>query len=176
MSQDLPQRIIDFFDQNKDRLIENIKKAELAFLETIGFENGLNLEKDTSAPMGLFGKDTTESDYRPIEDPGTIIEVKHIRQINESEKRCYNESAIKDSFGQIMEQAICKKVNRAILVIIDAGRGSKMIWDTNELTFLSLFQRNPIGINLTVIRVIVDENEKQVTCSLYEAGEASTEP
>ena len=102
----------------------------------------------------LFGYGEIKTDYY-CENEDCIIEIKYIRNKNEYE--------IKNGLSQIIEQALCMKeigtVKNAILLIIDAGRASKKLWntDTNEGKFISMFQKNPFNINLIVLRIRIVE-------------------
>ena len=148
----LESEIVNFFKKNEDKLKTNLHQNEEPLLNSLDFEKALNLKKDSPSGNDLFGYGSLKSDYRP--DKNTIIEVKYIRKTHSS----HNECDVKNALSQIIEQAICKNANKAILLIIDAGRARGRKWNAIEGKFISMFQQNSFHVVLSVVRIRVDTN------------------
>lgn len=156
MNTELERKIVKFFRNNEKMLKKYLNQNEEPLFSSLDFENGLNLKKDSTSGNALFGYGSLKSDYRPEYDEDIIIEVKYIRISNNKSGTQYNECDIKNALSQIIEQAVCKKVNKAILVIIDTGRASDREWNAIERKFISMFQKNPFYITLSVVRIRVN--------------------
>ena len=155
----LEREIVNFFKNNENILKKNLHQNEEPLLNSLNLENALNLKKDSPSGNALFGYGSLKSDYRPKDDDEEIIiEVKYIRISNNKSGTQYNECDIKNAMSQIIEQAVCKKVNKAILVIIDTGRARDREWNVIEGEFRSMFQQNPFHITLSVVRIRVNSN------------------
>ena len=159
---DLISKIIRFFETKRNDLKTYLDYNETDFLENIMFAECCDLYKDSPSESALFGYNSLRADYRPNGNSDIVIEVKYIR-IKQTEKgNQYNECEIKNALSQIIEQAICKTVKNAILVIIDAGRAREREWNDTERKFISMFQQNPFNINLKVVRIRILKNGKEI--------------
>jgi len=145
--------IAQFFE--KSNLLTNLGKKEPELLEAINFLESqpelarIGRSKKKRSKCALFGFGSVKTDYRC---GNTVIEVKYTRNNNECD--------IKNGLSQVIEQAVCYEVSQAILLVIDAGRASHRKWNAVEGKFISMFQQNPFGIKLRVVRIIV--NKKKV--------------
>jgi len=151
-------KIVDHFEAKKDHLKGNLDCNETDLLKKLRFEKCCGLQKDTPNESGLFGYGSLKADYRSNGDSDIIIEVKYIRNSNGQ----HNECDIKNGLSQIIEQAVCKNVKHAILLIIDAGRARNRGWNDIERKFISMFQQNPFNINLKVIRIRILEDGEEI--------------
>jgi len=155
-TQELYQLIQEYFSSKFDEIIAKQYEREPNFLKSIGFASGLKLKEDKQSIGALFGYNSTKSDFRPVDEDNVIIEVKRIglltKEKNQDKKRD-NESDVKNGLAQIIEQAIFKKAEIAILVIIDAGNASGDPLNETENKYIGMFQANPFNIQLTVIRI-----------------------
>ncbi len=148
----LLQKIVQLFNDKKGKLKNNLNKGENALLKSLEFKKCCSLKEDSSSEGALFGYGSLKSDYKPKDDGNNlIIEVKYIRKTDSS--HTHNEYDIKNALSQIIEQAVCKKVENAILLIIDAGRACNRPWNAIEGKFISMFQQNPFKIKLIVLRI-----------------------
>ncbi|MGA9108719.1 MAG: hypothetical protein WB290_00335 [Smithella sp.] len=155
----LISRIVSFFTEKKNDLKNNRDEGENDLLDTLKFAEFCDLKEDSPSGNALFGYGSLKSDYRPIDDKNLIIEVKYIRKSHSS----YTECEIKNALSQIIEQAICKDVKKAILLIIDAGRASNRMLNAIEGKFISMFQQNPFNINLSIVRIrVIENNDKDI--------------
>ena len=154
----IKREIIEFFKKKENILKKNLLQNEVPLLTSLNFENALNLEKDSSSGNALFGYGSLKSDYRLKDDEDIIVEVKYIRISDKKSGTQFNECDIKNALSQIIEQAVCKKVNKAILLIIDAGRAKDRDWNVIERKFISMFQQNPFHITLSVVRIRVNND------------------
>ena len=144
MIQDLSNIIRKFFIVNKNALIENSSNGELDLIEALRFMEELNLSKDTSSGEAMFGWGRVRSDFRPNDKDkkDIIIEVKYIRTTQTKSRKNYKECDVKNSLSQIIEQAVCKKVGNAVLVVIDSGRACSREWNEREVLFIKMFKKN----------------------------------
>jgi hypothetical protein len=154
MYQSIEGKIGEFFISRKDDLIPAMDKGETSLLKSLNFAEDLNLRLDSPSGNALFGYGSLKSDFKPTADGDTIIEVKYIRISRlKGGSNQYNECDIKNSLSQVIEQAICKRARKAILVVIDAGRANTRDWSDQERRFISMFKTNPFDISLSVVRV-----------------------
>ena len=159
---DKDKKYTQFEEKNIDKFFKTNKKGNVKFkdgekdlLKDLNFYNGEFQEVISTheKPKGLFGYKKVDADFKLTGSDKiiTIGEVKYIRNKNECE--------IKNGLSQVIEQAIAYKANKAILVVIDAGRASNRCWNANEIKFVIMFQMNPFNIKLSVVRVRVDDSK-----------------
>jgi len=100
-----------------------------------------------------------------------VIEFKKIGLCSKKGEPKKNECDIKNALSQIIEQAYCKRLKNkidkieAVLVIFDGGRASNRKWNEEEKKFIQMFKCNPLGVTLSVIRIMIriiinEPNEK----------------
>ncbi|HUT70165.1 MAG TPA: hypothetical protein VMW89_05770 [Desulfatiglandales bacterium] len=167
MSEELANKIGEFFMKNKQALINHSTEDESKLLTSLEFKDKLDLENDESSVSALFGWGNLKSDFSPKDKRDTIIEVKYIRTTKISSGNNYNECYVKDSLSQIIEQAACKRKQNAILVVIDSGRAAARDWCSLEVKFISMFKNNPFKIQLSIVRVALDPANGDVSFKIF---------
>ena len=154
MNQRIEDRIGAFFVKKKNELITHRAETEVNLLKSLNFSNELSLLTDRPSGNALFGWGSLKSDFKPKTDEDTIIEVKYLRiRKAKNGPNQYCECDVKNALSQIVEQALCKKVSKAILVIIDTGRANNREWNEHERMFISMFKQNPFNICLSIVRI-----------------------
>lgn len=163
MNNKLEDRIGQFFIEKKNDLIKHGKETEDQLLASLNFKQELELITDSHSNIALFGYGSLKADFKPKDSENTIIEVKYIRTSKTHNGPQHNECDVKNALSQIIEQALCKNVQNAALVIIDAGRANGRDWNENEINFISMFKQNPFNISLSIVRIIIDLNHSTAT-------------
>lgn len=139
----------------------------MKLIEALRFMEELNLSKDTSSGEAMFGWGGLIPDFRPNDKKDIIIEVKYIRTTQTQSGKNYKECDVKNSLSQIIEQAVCRKVGNAVLVVIDSGRACSREWNEQEVLFIDMFKQNHFKINLSVVRIRLDIQNNKVSCKIY---------
>jgi hypothetical protein len=162
----IEDRIGEFFVRKKSDLFNYEAQKESDLLISLKFAEELELDTDNSSENDLFGWGSLKSDFKPKTDENTIIEVKYVRVTkNSKDGNCYNEYDVKNGLSQILEQALCKRVQNAIFVVIDAGRAKSRDWNEIEGMFISMFKQNPFNIRLSIVRIKFDIDLSDINLS-----------
>ena len=150
-----------------DKIISLGGKDEPNLIKELCIPSTLNFKMTNDNPKGLFGYVEIKPDYILENDPKVVIEFKKIGLYSKKGEPKKNECDIKNALSQIIEQAYCRKLKNkiepiieAVLVVFDGGSASDRKWNEEEKKFIQMFKCNPLGVTLSVIRIIINKTNK----------------